>query len=353
MKTPIRILVGLLCVALIASMPFWLSGPNLLGEVKMELMNDDGEDGEEIDFGRLLFTTACAEDELLVETVDEGGFPSHPEWALPLDFSVPPAPNPDRYTADGYEDDSIRVKVETLTMNGATVHVAHVQIADPSQLRTAIAGSIKSEKTVEVARMARVNNAVIAQNGDLFIQLPEKKKFEYRMTQKIRSATNKLKDVLIIDEAGDFHLFVKSQGLKEFAEELKKRDGKIVNAFMFGPALVIDGQLQTTDTDYAYSPNYRNPRSAIGQTGPLSYVMVIVEGRGESAGVTHQELAQIMYDLGCVQAYNLDGGNTAEMVMTQPDGTVMFHFKGDEVAAVRPQSDIIYFATSVPEELWK
>ena len=203
--------------------------------------------------------------------------------------------------------------------------------------------------------MAKASNAIIAMNGDYYGQLPEKKLFEFRMGQKIRAKTNKIKDTLIIDRDGDFHLFVKSKGLADFAKENKDN---IANAFMFGPALVIDGEIKETDTEYAYAPVYKNPRSAIGQTGKLSYVLVVVEGRGDegTAGAKHEELAQIMYDLGCVQAYNLDGGNTAEIVLMEGyesgKGKARIHFKGDQTAGVRSQSDIIYFATLVPEEQW-
>ena len=64
-----------------------------------------------------------------------------------------------------------------------------------------------------------------------------------------------------------------------------------------------------------------------------------------------EELAEIMYELGCIQAYNLDGGNTAEMLMTGSDSAnPMIHLKGDqESSKYRTHSDIIYFATAVPE----
>ena len=106
MKLPVRILLVLLCAALILAMPFVLSSPNMLNDIKMELMND-GE--EEIDFGRLFLSTARAEDELEEETLDEGEFSSHPEWALPLDFSVPPEPKAeDRAPGDGRRDQDAR-----------------------------------------------------------------------------------------------------------------------------------------------------------------------------------------------------------------------------------------------------
>lgn len=345
MKMPVRILLVVLCAALILGMPFAVSSPNMLNDVKMELMND-GE--EEIDFGRLLFSGAKAEDELEEEIVEEGEFPSRPEWALPLDFTVPPAPKEELFTEDSYEDDSISVKLEEDRLeDGTVVYIARVRIADASQLRTAVGNPEKlgSTKARTVSYLARENNAVIALNGDNYIDKPEKTTFEYRMTQKIRSKANRTKDILVIDNKGDFHLFVKSEGIKEFPAELKKNGLSLVNAFTFGPALVKDGQLMDLDENYGYNPGGREPRAAIGQTGPLSYVMVIVQAqdRQGNTGFSQHKLAEYMYGLGCVQAFNLDGGNSAEMVLGSR--IIKGMPNGDE----RTLSDIIYFATSQPE----
>lgn len=344
MKLPVRILLVLLCAALILALPFAVSSPNMLNDVKMELMNG-GED--EIDFGKLFFSSAKAEDELEEEIVEEGDFPSHPEWALPLDFTVPPAPNPDLFTEDSYEDDSIRVKLEEDRMeDGTTIYIARIQIADPSQLRTAVGNPEKlgSTRAKEVSTIAKANNAVIALNGDNYIDKPEKTTFEYRMTQKIRSKANRTKDILIIDNKGDFHLFIKSEGIKEFPSEMKKNGLTLVNAFTFGPALVKDGKLLELDDNYGYNPGGREPRAAIGQTGPLSYVMVIVQAKDRSgkSGFSQKKLGEYMYELGCVQAFNLDGGNSAEMVFG--DRIIKGMPNGDE----RTLSDIIYFATAQP-----
>ena len=381
MKLPIRILTALLCAAIILFMPFVLSSPQILDNEKARLMQDDAEedeaedgDSEEIDFGRLLFPSAYAEggedspetsEEVIVETYVEGELHINPEWKLPLDFTVPPLPNPDKYTEDGYEDQSIRVSVETRDINGITVHIAFVRIADASQLRTAVAGTAQNNKTVLFKALARDTHALVAINGDRYTSDAKKTTFEYRMTEKIRSKTNNLKDILIIDDLGDFHLFIKSQGLHKddqpyFVNVMKEEGRQVVNAFTFGPALVKDGELLTIDEHYGYNPHGREPRSAIGQTGPLSYVMVLVEGRtsgNDKAGISQQGLAQIMYDLGCVQAYNLDGGNTSEMIFCGPADeygklTTRLYFEGDQVAGDRQQKDIIYFATAVPESEW-
>ena len=87
MKLPIRILIAMLCAAIILSMPFTLSSPRILDNEKARLMQEgeeneaEDEDSEEIDFSRLFFTSACAEEdgnnpeddgEVTVEMIVEG-----------------------------------------------------------------------------------------------------------------------------------------------------------------------------------------------------------------------------------------------------------------------------------------
>ena len=381
MKLFIRILLSVLCAAVILSMPFSLSTPHKPApkadspqqEENMQNAVTEDEDSKYIDFddwSGLFFSTAYAEDadwsddgdDVIVEPLDENALRIKADWKLPVDFSAPPRPNPDKYTEDGYEDQSIRVRVETREMYGITVNIAFVEIADASQLRTAVAGNAQNKSTDVMQSIAATINPVIALNGDLYTQLPEKKTFEVRMGEKIRAKTNNLKDILVIDDLGDFHLFIRSHGLHKddrpyYLSEIKEEGRKIVNAMTFGPALVKDGVLidQKTNEHYDYAPNYKNPRSAIGQTGKLSYVLVVVETVRGQGGATFQDLAQIMYDLGCIQAYNLDGGNTAEMLMFGPggnNGEFKFHFSGDLNADDRSIKDIIYFATAVPESEW-
>ena len=267
--------------------------------------------------------------------------------SLPIDFTPGMTPNPDAYTEEGYQDDSITVTLETTEEEGVVWRIARVHIADASQLRTGIAGNkVTSSKTSLVSSMAAKYNAVIAISGDYFANDPAKTSFEYRMGQKIRSKANKRKDILIIDENGDFHTFVKSDPDK-MAAEIKSEE-MIVNAFTFGPALVSEGNLLTCDTQYGYNPGGKEPRMAIGQTGPLSYVLVLAEGRNkDSEGVTHQELADFMFDLGCIEAFNLDGGNTATMVFNGG-----YYQTGRSSTNERAQSDCIYFATTVDPATW-
>ena len=80
----------------------------------------------------------------------------------------------------------------------------------------------------------------------------------------------------------------------------------------FGPILVRDGEIQDVDKD-AY--NYQEPRSCIGVVEPGHYVGLLVEGRkSHSSGATLSQCAEILYNMGCTDAINLDGGNTAAML---------------------------------------
>ncbi len=62
------------------------------------------------------------------------------------------------------------------------------------------------------------------------------------------------------------------------------------------------------------SPNSRAPRTAIGTTEDNRLISVVIDGRGNSIGATHNELAQILLDLGVTNGIHLDGGGSAELI---------------------------------------
>ncbi len=65
----------------------------------------------------------------------------------------------------------------------------------------------------------------------------------------------------------------------------------------------------------------RNPRTAVGYTKDNVLIMVTVDGRKEgTSGVTLSELSNIMKNLGCYEAINLDGGSSTVMFV---DGTIL------------------------------
>lgn len=277
-------------------------------------------------------------------------------YPLPLDDSPAPVPDADNYST--YVDDD---GIEHLTYSDATISVdywkytqvfegeqsvinaAHVRIAHPTQLRTAFAGGEYSLTDRDATSlMAKENNAVIAINADMYNYSTEG--VIIRQGRLYNNLTTDW-DILFIDENGDFIIM---PGREAFAEQFYVDHTVVYNSFVFGPALIIDGEIQSHKRGNANVRNNAfgvNPRTAIGQLGELEYMLVVVDGRSdESYGVKIDALAQIMKDLGCTQAYNLDGGQSSAMVMNNT--VVSVPSNGGE----RSVSEIIYFATGITAE---
>lgn len=291
-----------------------------------------------------LKTTPLVEEKILADgrgaggSMDQAGRETLGEIkALPVDFSPGLPLKEENFTGESYQDSTISVQMKTEEIDEAVYHVAHIKIAHASQLRTALAAPFGVEKTNKPSTMAINNNAVVAINGDYYSQRDGG--YIIRQGETYRKSMQKSLDNLLIDENGDFHI-VKG-GDEAAMEKVLAGDVEIVNAFTFGPALIIDGQVQETPEEYLFNVHGKDPRAAIGQVGPLEYVIVAVDGRSEaSTGVTTATLADYMKQLGCVQAFNLDGGNSA---------TLIFHndyYNVKSKNAERSISDIIYFASA-------
>ncbi|HSP83229.1 MAG TPA: phosphodiester glycosidase family protein, partial [Gillisia sp.] len=84
-----------------------------------------------------------------------------------------------------------------------------------------------------------------------------------------------------------------------------------------GPVLVKDGKINVTTREEGFGGSHlqRHPRSAIGYKDKNTLLLMIVDGRQlASAGVTLNELAEMMLGIGAKDALNLDGGGSSAMV---------------------------------------
>ena len=94
------------------------------------------------------------------------------------------------------------------------------------------------------------------------------------------------------------------------AKDYVKKGATTVLAF--GPILIRDDEPQDL-SDSAYT--HKEPRACIGIMEPGHYIGLLVEGRkSHSEGATLEKCAEILLDMGCSDAINLDGGNTAAML---------------------------------------
>jgi hypothetical protein len=99
------------------------------------------------------------------------------------------------------------------------------------------------------------------------------------------------------------------------------RRWKVKTAIGGGPVLVQDGkQLITNDEERMFTGKARHdrhPRTAMGYTADGDLIVLVVEGRnkGIAEGASLVHLANILVDLGCVEALNLDGGGSSCMLI--------------------------------------
>jgi hypothetical protein len=127
-----------------------------------------------------------------------------------------------------------------------------------------------------------------------------------------------------------------------------------------GPRLVRGGQISVEAEGGSINGTFstaRHPRTAIGFNGGKIY-LVVVDGRqpGYSIGMSLAELAQVMVDLGCTDALNVDGGGSTAMwvrggLVNRPsDGRERPVANGLLVFSTAPKGDPVRLAPS-PEEI--
>ena len=157
----------------------------------------------------------------------------------------------------------------------------------------------------------------------------------------LRDNPRKTRDILIVDDNADFTMIVSPLRYK-----LEAYTGSIREAFSFGPALIIDYEVQSFKYAEKVSCGYptKDQRLAICQFDALSYLFVMADGCDQDKiGLTGPELTQLLVAKNVRHAYNLDGGNSCTLIMngekiSSPDSEKM-----------RDVGDIIYFATLIPD----
>lgn len=222
-------------------------------------------------------------------------------------------------------------------MVGQAVYTcSEVKIAHPSQFRRFLSeGAFGSGKLYKATEMAASVNAVTASNGDYYA---------YRgygnlvYNGDVKMADNTYLDTCYVDENGDlifvdYFTMYRRQDVEAFVEE-----NNIRFSLAFGPILIEDG----VPADKIYYPVGEvggfYSRAALCQLGPLHYMLVTVNRRGQDV----TRFTNHLLEMGVTKAYALDGGQTSTIVT------------GDELmnpvdyGGERETSDIIYFATAVP-----
>lgn len=241
------------------------------------------------------------------------------------------------YSADSlcYHDDTLDIRLHSIRAYDTPIMVAFVQLATAAQLKTEQAKPYPSKTTVRVGEIAKRVKAVLAVNADWFTY--HNAGIIYRNGELLRNRPSEEYDGLAIDVNGDFHI-VRPMTLEGY-EQIST---PIAHSFAFGPALVVQGEVQEiVNRKVTYKQ-----RMAIGQIAPLCYVLAAADGPDQenSAGLSVPQLAELMEGLGAHTAYNLDGGQSTSMLMRQ------VKVNGQNPKSMRAVGDIVYFVTAIPEE---
>lgn len=104
-----------------------------------------------------------------------------------------------------------------------------------------------------------------------------------------------------------------------------------------GPMLLAGGVPEAVVSD-SFN-NTRHPRTAVGRRADGTVLLVVADGRSEhAAGLSMEELQQVMTALACTDALNLDGGGSTAMVVrgevvNHPSDNKQFDALGERIVA--------------------
>ncbi len=243
-----------------------------------------------------------------------------------------------------YLDETIMVISWQEMHHNSIYTISEVKIAHPSQFRRFVAdGVYGSERQYYTTQMAQTVNAVTASAGDFYkFRLMGVSVYE----GEVKRVDNSLDTCYITDE-GDMIFSYRGQlGDPEKAQKFVD-ENHVRFSLAFGPVLV-DNYRQTFFDQYypLGEPGSNYSRAALAKMGDLHYLLITSNRNEEGSNKSVPSMdvfARQIAEFGVEKAYALDGGQTATIVtndvlMNKPD-----------YGGQRQISDIIYFATAIPD----
>ena len=306
------------------------------------------------------FTVADARAEMMAETtptpLPSPGPETAAEPAEAPEFTPEPTPEPDNRSEwqikfqDHFTDEVVVTDTSYTSPNLSvtithhetgedkekiTYHLADVYVGNIECFRSGLAATPpKFRMSASLLGMMEDNDAVVAVNGDF-------------CGYSYGGITVRNGVVWSTRSSGvDICVLYRDGRMSTFSSGKFRLDSAIVDdvfqVWSFGPALLNEDGTPR-NIPWSAIPNVhisgRNPRTAIGYFEPGHYCFLVVDGRqiGYSRGMTLDEMAQLFHELGCMAAFNLDGG-----------GSSMMGFRGELISQIyskqpRNLSDCLYF----------
>lgn len=242
-----------------------------------------------------------------------------------------------------YQSDELRIAIKKYVNPHdpeipEVYYVADIWMRNINSFRTGFAHGKYNTGREDGEQFAEREHAILAVNGTMNTGLVLQNGILYKGASSTKSA--RFKGIMLLYEDGSMKSFNLNRGYLNLEEEQKKG---VVQGWHFGPLLLQDGavaqKFNLNDT--------RHPRIILGYYEPGHYCVVAVDGRNSkrSIGMNEYEMAQLMQELGCRDALNLDGGTSAMMVfmgkcISHPSGVD----KDGDGKAGRALADMLLFA---------
>ena len=248
-----------------------------------------------------------------------------------------------------YFDDTILAIVWREERYGTCATFAEIKVQDASQLRRKLVTDSFNPPTSlweEATPISKEVNAVVATGGDLYgFRSHGIISYGGQLCRVSASAV----DSCFITSSGDMLFSYRYQLADWNSAQQFIDDNDIMFSVAFGPVLIENGVVNYVD-DYPIGEIWDEyARAAMGQIGSLHYLMLVMnldDSLGAYRNVRLDELRDAMWEKGCQQAYALDGGQTAIVLINNERITQVTPYGWERI-----YSDMLYFATALtPEE---
>lgn len=250
-----------------------------------------------------------------------------------------------------YYDETLLAICWKEKIDGRVCSFAEMKVGDASQLRRKISEDTYGTSTLAYAsELAQQANAVVAMNADFYaardLGITVYDGTLYRFDESLYHFNRKYNsvDTLFIDSNGDFSYFY--YGQESSRDEMEKyiRDNDIRFSVAFGPVLVENHEIREIGSYSIGELDREYSRAGIAQCDTRHYLYMAVSHSPQGTPCcTVFQFASFFADKGVETAYCFDGGQTGELLF---NGEVYNFIDYD---AERLVSDIVYFATAIPE----
>ena len=223
-------------------------------------------------------------------------------------------------TDTSYQSERVAIFITRVVDDSKTIadhtfnyFMADVYLQNMEDLRSAPAKSWEKKWDNDwLANIAKKQGAIFAVSGDFTLTRYKDGGLVTRNGEVLQKKHDTRFDVGVIYRDGHMETYV---GKNTPVEQLLS-DPEVWQILGFGPELLDEnGQPKTSFSD-PKKVGRANIRNAVGYFEPGHYCFVYVppyKKPKDDTCLDMESLSKLMYSLGCVRAYNLDGGGTADM----------------------------------------